>query len=72
MNKFKFEPPQEHRRSLQQGKNDFVGIYNVLEKCTQVLREDRLFLRNEIKGGNPEVLNLFKQYSRPSRKFYSN
>lgn len=53
MNKFKFEPPQEHRRSLQQGKNDFIGLYNLLEKCTQVLREDRLFLRAEIKAGNP-------------------
>lgn len=35
MNKFKFEPPQEHRRSLQQPKNDHVALMTTLDKCTR-------------------------------------
>jgi hypothetical protein len=36
MYKFKFDPPQEHRRSLQQPKSEHIAIYNILDKCTRI------------------------------------
>ena len=37
MYKFKFEPPQEHRRSLQVPKNDHISVLNTLDKCTRIV-----------------------------------
>ncbi len=50
--------PHEHPRQM----------HTYRTRHLEILREDRLFLRNEIKNSNPDVLEIFKLFPRQSRK----
>ena len=55
MNKFRLQ--EDPRKNLRHEEMQLIGV---LDKCTQILREDRIQIRNRIKEGDPEVLSFFK------------
>jgi hypothetical protein len=62
-----------HKNTSHQGKNDILPFLNLLDKCTrknfidsaEILREDRLWVRNQLKAGDEELVNMFKNVRKP-------
>ena len=62
-----------HKNRSHQGKNDILPFLNLLDKCTrtnfidcaEILREDRLWVRNQLKAGDEELVNMFKNVRKP-------
>jgi hypothetical protein len=53
-------PPRETED--RQAKRQQVELCGLLDRCTQILRNDRLVLRQRIKEGDPELVTLFRRH----------
>lgn len=82
--KFKYNGSTEGRKLSQNQyhnshKNQTLPYINLLDKCTrnfqiylEILREDRIWIRNQIKCGDPEVISIFKEVKKPISILYIN
>jgi hypothetical protein len=54
-----------NRTNQQTKKNDHLDILTLLDKCTYILKDDKIALRIEVKDqGNPRVIDLLNRYKK--------